>query len=62
MKVINKTIYAVVLAINCFFCHADNKSLESQVITNDQAELTKSQFTQVQVEQSIEVIIDVLNN
>ena len=67
MKVINKTIYAVVMAINCFFCHADSKLLESQAIKNTQDEFTKGQFTQVQftqaqVQQSIEEVIEVLNN
>jgi len=62
MKVINKSIYAITLAINCFFCHANGELLESQAITNTQFELTQVKFTQAQVQQSIEEIIEVLNN
>jgi C-terminal processing protease CtpA/Prc len=56
MKIISKYIYAVVLVINCFLCHADSKSLEREPIENAQIK-----FTRAQVSQSIEEIIEVLN-
>jgi len=60
MKIISKTIYAVVLAVNSFLCQADSeltttKSTKSKI--NTQVE-----FNRAQIQQSIEEIIKVLKN
>jgi hypothetical protein len=55
MKYINKTIYAVILAVSCFLCHAENKSLTNKIVTS-----TQEEFTRIQIEKSIDGIIELL--